>query len=210
MSDNTTFPNRPLVLVDGPKGTVIKTLLIPYGGSLMAFDQAANLLYLADAGGSPSKLERYAFDPVGQTLTLAQSRANAGSNGVDLAISPDGLHVAFSCSQGNLGMPSDYDKLHDIQASDLNSIYGKWTTGFYPTAAVFSPDNMWLMATNGSTMRRFRVDTHTLLGSENILQPCNNGSVRRIAVSPGGTFTYVLTKCGAPATSGILSRFYYP
>lgn len=209
MSDGLTFPNRPIALVNGTNATLIKTFLVPYGGSLIAFDRNSNLMYLADAGASPSKLERYGFDPMGQTLMLAQSRANTGNIGVDLAISPDGTRVALSCSQGNQNMPANDFKLHDIHATDLNMTYGIFNTGLYPTAAVFSPDNTKLMATNGSTMRRFSVATHAVL-SEIVLQPCTNGEVRRIAVSPGGTFTYVLTRCGAPATSGIVARFYYP
>ncbi len=208
MSDALSFPNRPIALVDGPNATLLHTFLVPYAGNLIAFDRGSNLLYLADEGASPSKLERYGFDPVGQTLTLLQSRADTGNNGVDLAISPDGLHVAFSCSQGNQSNPLDY-KLHDINSMDLNAVYGIWNTGLYPTAAVFSPNNLRLMATNGTTMRRFTMDTHTAL-SENVLQPCTNGAVRRIAVSPGGTFTYVLTACGAPPSSGLLARIYYP
>lgn len=209
MSDATSFPNRPIALVDGPNGTLIKTLLVPYGGILMAYDRNANLLYLADEGASPSKLERYGFDPMAQTLTLAQSRANAGNNGVDLTLSPDGLHVAFSCTQGNATNPIDY-KLHDINSADLNATFGTWTTGQFPTAAVFSPDNLRLFATNGSTMRRFGVASHALLGGENVLTTCTNGSVRKMAMSPGGTLQYVLTKCGSPPTSGRLSRFYFP
>jgi len=209
MSDVASFPNRPIALVDGPNGTLIKTFAIPYGGALMAYDRNANLFYLADEGASPSKLERYGFDPMTQMLTLAQSRANAGNNGVDLTISPDGLHVAFSCTQGNATTPIDY-KLHDINAADLNATFGTWTTGQYPTAAVFSPDNLRLFATNGSTMRRFGVASHALLGGESILTTCTNGSVRRMAMSPGGTLQYVLTKCGSPPTSGRLSRYYFP
>lgn len=209
MSDALSFPNRPIALVNGTTGTLIKTLLVPYGGSLIAFDRNSNLMYLADEGASPSKLERYVFDPMGQTLTLAQSRANTGNYGVNLAISPDGLHVAFSCSQGNQNMPSNDYKLHDINSADLNATYGIFNTNLYPTAAVFSPDNTKLMATNGTSMRRFSVATHAVL-TQDVLQSCTNGEVRKIAVSPGGTFTYVLTRCGAPATSGILARFYYP
>jgi len=209
LDDAQTFPNRPLVIVNGSTATVENTQLIPYGGVLLTFDRATNLLYMGALGLSPSKLERYSFDPVAKTVTLLQTRADAGNNGRNITISPNGLHVAFSCSQGNATNPIDY-KIHDIDPTDLNTKFGLWNTGQYPVDAAFTPDNMKVVASNGSELRRFDVGTHALLNNFVLAVPCPSSNVRRVAVSPGGKINYALVKCGALGDSGKLYWFVTP
>jgi DNA-binding beta-propeller fold protein YncE len=209
LDDALSFPNRPLVIVNGSTATVEKTLLIPYGGILLTYHKPTNLLYMGDFGLSPSKLERYSYDSAAKTLTLEQSRANTGNNCLNVSIATNGMHLALACSQGNATNPIDY-KIHDINPADLDANFGLWNTGPYPVDAVFSPDDTKMVASNGSELRRFDVATHSVLNNFVLTSPCPSSNVRQVAISPGGKINYTLVKCGAIGDSGKLYWFVTP
>ncbi len=116
-----------------------------------------------------------------------QQLGSAGGNGSDLAISPDGGHVAFPCGGGN----GPGYTIFDFSSSDLTVTFGAWNTGPYPSAAAFSPDSAVLVASLGSAVKRFDAGTHALLDSHG-LPDCVPGMLSRVAVSPSGAILYAV------------------
>lgn len=191
LDDNATWPNRPIALVDGPGGVVEATIVGDFD-ILLAFDRPGNQLIIGDAGTSPSSLNRFAFDPVAKTLTHLQERWDAGGNGQDIAISPDGDHLAFPCGGGN---GAGYT-VFDFSTDDLNVTYGEWATDAYPRAAAFSSDGAQLVATNGDDVILFDVANHQELAKFTIQDfGCSFPQVKRLSISPGGKRIHALVSC---------------
>lgn len=174
-------------------------------GELIAFDKIYNLLFSGVTGQSPSTLTRSSYDPTSHTLTDTHYLVDTGGNGLDLTISPDGNHVAFSDGGGN---GAGYT-IYDFSASDLTSS-GEWNTDAYPTSADFDPTGQYLAATNGSSLQIFSVSTHALLASYTLdLTDCDYATVKKVRYSRGGKIIYLFANCGSPDSSGKLFWLVY-
>jgi hypothetical protein len=185
----------PAAIVDGSNAALLATVGSDFG-PVLGFDRATARLVSVDIGLSPSGLRRYAFDPVALTLTKEQSLLNAGYNGQDLALSPDGSRVAFPCGGGN---GTGYS-IYDWGTMDF-TIAGAWQTGAYPRAAAFSPDGSSLLASDGTRILVFDAVSHALTKSWTAAS-CPYGQVTAVGWSRGGRIVYAFTLCGFNRDSG--------
>ncbi|MGG7177464.1 S8 family serine peptidase [Clostridium paraputrificum] len=158
-------------------------------GSII-YDKDNNNLFLAEKGISPSSIYRYTYNESSKGIQLQQS-ARLGGNGLDLAMSWDKKHIAFSCGGGN---GSGYT-IFDIDSSDITKTFGEWNTGSYPTAASFTSDSKYIITSNSYELKLFSVKYHTLLKTIKRGGADNNGKVlfsrggKLIHDFDSGTFT---------------------
>ena len=166
---------------------------------VLRFDPVFSRLAVGDRGLSPSSLSTLHYDPATRALS-SENTVEGGSNGQDLMISPDGLHIAFACGAGN---GSGGYTIYDYSPSDLTSA-GAWDTGAYPISAAFSPDNQ-LVAAFGMELRLYRVDTHAPVGANVRLPHCAYSDGKFARWMGDGSGVVILTLCGFDAdTSKIL------
>src|SRR6185295_422383 len=120
----------PVAVIDGPAGTVLATVPGPSGGfdRLIVYNRAADQLITGSWGLSPSTLTRFSYDPATHALTQLQRSSNTGSNGQELVLSPDQLHLGYPNGAGN-GYPSY--TIYDYEPLDVAVSYGAWNTGPY-------------------------------------------------------------------------------
>jgi len=116
-------------------------------GSTAVIPLAGPELLSVRQGLSPVRMQRYAFDPIASPVLL-QTNPRVGGNARDLAISPDGEHVALADGAGNIA---------DYVATDLASYRGEWKTGAYPRAVAFDSASGRLLASNSSAPILFDV-----------------------------------------------------
>lgn len=191
-----------VTLIEGGKAV---DLTVPSQTSeLIAYDPATHRLFTGDRGSSPSGLARYAFDYAAKTLTLEQERWDAGGNGQDLTLSPDGKHLVFPCGGGN---GTGYT-FFDFDVEDLDNNFGEWNTGPYPTAAAYAPEGKRLLVSNSTDLFVFDTSTYMPL-NQDMPKACDYHQVERVAVSPGGRFFYVISKCGFDKDSGDLHWYVH-
>jgi DNA-binding beta-propeller fold protein YncE len=195
---------RPITIIDGPGATVKTTVEGDYD-RLIAFDRPGNHLITGAAGSSASTLTRYAFDPMALTLTYEQERWDSGDNARDIAISPDGDHIAFACAAGN---GAGYS-IFDFDSNDFDTTFGDWLTMPYPTAAAFTSDGKKLVASNSDDILVFDTKTHALLHSDTPMNlgGCGYQNIDRVSASPAGGIYYAISKCGIKKDSGMLFWF---
>lgn len=203
LDDDATWPDRPMALIDGAAGVVEATIVDDFD-VLIAFDRPGSQLVVGDLGISPSSLNRYAFDPVAKTLTHLEERWNSGSNGQDIAISPDGDHIAFPCGGGNgVGYT-----VFDFSTDDFDVTFGEWSTGPYPRAAAFGPGGKTLVASNGDEVILFDAATHATLKTFPLPSAgCSYSTMKRVSVSPGGKIVHAVVECGFDGDTGKLFWF---
>lgn len=192
----------PIVLIAG--GTATNLTIPSQEGTLLAYDRATHRLFIGVDGISPSGLARYAYDATAKTLTLQQERQDAGGNGQDIALSPDGKHLAFPCGGGN---GPNYT-VFDFDPDDLNTKAGEWDTGPYPRSAAFSPEGTRVLATNGNDMFVFDIATYMQIDQDKPTL-CSYGELDRVAISPGGRIFYAITKCGFDSDTGYLHWYVH-
>ena len=201
LAESDSGVTRPVVHLDGVGGAILGTADVDDRAYYIVWDSAGSQLIGGTQGLSPSGLRRYAFDDAGETLTLTQELWNAGSNGQDLAISPDGTRLAFSAGSGN---GAGYT-ITDYSSRDLASSAGEWDTGAYPSSAAFSPDGAYLAATNSRELIVFDVATHReLVRREVDFGDCDYSSLRRIEWSRGGRYVFGFSDCGFDDDSGLV------
>jgi hypothetical protein len=129
----------------------------------IAYNKINNTLYLGEIGISPSSLASYIFDEASNQFTQIQLIDNLGSNGSDVAISPDGKHAVFTAGGGNSNN-TPYT-VFDIDASNLSNNLGEWNTGAYPTAASFTLDSNYVALSTGRQIKIFDVQYHSLINT---------------------------------------------
>jgi DNA-binding beta-propeller fold protein YncE len=201
--DNDIALADPVAIIDGPAGTVlaVQALDCPL---LLAYDRPGEQLIAGDPGSSPSSLVRYSYDPATNLLTFVEERWDAGSNGQDIDVSPDGNRIAFACGAGN-GSP--LYTIFDFDSSNLTLSSGSWSTGAYPRSARFSADGSRIVASNGNDLQVFDVASHALLQSEPLdFTGCSYAMVQKVGYSPEGGTVYAYTDCGFDEDSG---RLYF-
>jgi hypothetical protein len=177
------WASQTLTLIDGIGAAVVTTRSAP-DVSFPVYNSLTNELFLGVEGTSPSYLYRYSFSSATTTLTSLQVRSDVGSNGQDIAISPDGNHLAFPVGSGNSGYV-----ISDFNPSSINTSYGSWNTGAYPSSAGFSPDSQYIATSNGSDFLVYNVTTHIL--SKQWADLRSSGFVRT-RFSTGGQLVYMM------------------
>lgn len=199
LGDSGTWAVRSIAVVNGPASSVDATLVGDYE-FLLAYDRPGSQLIT----GSDHSLSRYAFDPVATTLTHLQERLGVGGNCRNIAISPDGNHVALPCGGGN---GAGYT-IFDFSSDDLDVTFGEWNIGAYPVAAVFSADGRELLANNGSELLLFDASTHAVIETlSTSTSGCSYHDSERVAMSPSGRILYMVSNCGFERDSGLLTWF---
>jgi DNA-binding beta-propeller fold protein YncE len=181
-----------VAVIDGATGTLRVTARQPGFYALAAFNSARSELITAEEGLSPSTVRRCAFDPATFQFTLIQD-GGGGFNGEDLAVSPDGAHVAFPCGGGN----GNGYQIADFEAQDITASTGAWNTGAYPTSAAFSPDGAVLAASNGGDLDIFDVATHALSQQYGPFTGCGATNLLKVRISRGGRIAYGYASCGS-------------
>ncbi len=157
---SSQWPNGLISIIDIHNNSVVGSTTINQSHiGFMVFDRTGNNLVLGVKGSIPSSLYRYVYNESTNSLSSAQDVWDFGGNGQDLAISKDGRHVAFCCGGGN---GNDYT-IYDVDSSDITNIFGEWNTNAYPTSAVFSHDNRYVVTTNSSDIQLFDLNAHTLV-----------------------------------------------
>lgn len=141
-------PDKVLYIVNLDTETVITSTAI--FGDFFAIEESSEQLYAGEwCSGCSSGINRYSVS--GDSLALEQSVADAGQDGSQIAISPDGNHLIYLCMTGN-GPASTDTLVYDLDPSDLTIVQGQWNLDDFNfvTHAEFSPDNSRLYVTNGS------------------------------------------------------------
>lgn len=199
LDDSASWPLRPLAIIDGLGETEEQVTNGDYG-ELIVYDRFGSQLISGTRGGSPSALSRYSVDETTLAITFGQER-NAGSNGQDLAISPDGDHIAYPNGGGN---GSGYT-IFDFSSDDLDTVYGEWNTGAYPASAAFDPFGEYVVATDTFSIKVFNAETHALVQEYPIdFSNCNYYDLRKVGFSRGGRIVYGFANCGFADDSGKL------
>jgi DNA-binding beta-propeller fold protein YncE len=134
-------------------------------------------------------LARYSFDPsTGPTLIQIRSTAR---NAKELAVSPDGEHIAQASGAGH---GTGYN-VWDFAGGDLETVYGEWDTGAYPQAAAFDPTSTLFLSTQGGQFLIYDVETHTELVRQTMIH-CLYSDVSRAGFSRGGRIATIQQTCG--------------
>lgn len=194
------WPNGIISIIDTSSNEVIGTTKISDSNiGYMAYDDVNNNLFLGVRGMSPSNLYRYSFNTEDNTLEFKETTRDLGSNGQDLVVSKDGIHVAFPVGSGN---GSGYT-IFDIDSTNLNNYFGEWKVGAYPTSAFFSNDSDYIVATNRYDVKLFTVDTHNLIRTIDVNG--RSGNIREVYFSRGDKIIYVATS--GPSTG--MNRLYF-
>jgi len=207
LDDTQSWPDVPVAIIDGPNGAVVTEQVEDYHATLAVYDAKGAQLILTDTGGSPSSMQRWAYDSATDTLTLSQATSgDSGSNGQDLAISPDYSRIAFPNGAGN----GDGYTIFDYSPADLSVVAGEWDTGAYPRAADFSPDSKWLLASNGKELFVFNADTHTKVKTWELeFDGCGYDSLKKVRFSPGGSVVFAYADCGIDDDDGRVFAYWW-
>lgn len=187
-------------IIDGASDTFTLLGALQTFAHFIEYDPTRSQIITARKGLSPTRIERFAFDPQTGALTLLEG-LNAGSNGQDLAISPDHGHLAHPAGGGN---GAGYS-IHDFYPGNLATTLGQWITGAYPTTASFRPDSAFVATSNRSQLAIFGVATHALaFSAAHDLSGCSYSTVQKVRWSRGGSAVYTLVTCGFDSDAGVI------
>lgn len=152
----------------------------PMSGAMFVFNNSRNEIVSAERGYSPSRVYRYSFT-LASGPALLQSSFALGSNGADLDLSPDNMHLAFAAGGGNGGGYTIYD----IDPSNITLRKGIWNNGAYPQSTAFSLSSDILVSRNYSDLLVFRVSDYSLLASAPLTT-----SAAGVAISRGNRIAF--------------------
>ncbi|MGE3177026.1 MAG: FG-GAP-like repeat-containing protein [Vicinamibacterales bacterium] len=177
--------------------TILADRKLSADGGLIDYDPTRNHLFLGVAGLSPSSLSRLVYEPASSSFTLDQYRYDAGSDGMDLTLSPDGSRLAFT---GGWGNGRDY-AIHDLTASDIESRLGRWSVGPYPRAVGFRHDGLKVIATSNDRLIEFDAGRHVVErswpmdSSDDPVCFYAGAGPQRARYSPSGRFAFATYPC---------------
>lgn len=202
VKSGTAWWDRPIEIID-PIQEIVLTLFEPSrqteGALLIAYDAVGGYLITGDSGTSPSSLTRYIYD--GVNLIEDEFLWNAGTNGQDLNVSPDGQHLAFACGGGN---GTGYT-IFDYVPGSFSLIGGEWATGAYPRSADFNASSTLLAAVNYDEILVYDIYSKVQLHLyKPPLSSCSYSTVHTVRFSRGGAIVYGITNCGFDDDSGKL------
>jgi WD40 repeat protein len=200
------YDARNLEVVD--EGTGATTLIKrPAGlGNMMAYRPAGSVLFYGSVGLSPSGLSSATLDLGQMTITPIDSLWDNGSNCYEIALSPDGAHLAVPCGGGN-GTPGY--TIFDRSTDKLTTVFGEWMTGAYPAGAAFSPDGKYFATSDTKAIMIFSVTTHARMSTTPTMG-CDYGNLTKVRIAVDSAFVYALSPCGFDATSAQLSWVHAP
>jgi hypothetical protein len=187
-------------VIDGASDTFTLLGALQTFAHFIEYDATRSQIITARRGISPTRIERFSFDPLTGALTLVEGR-DAGSNGLDLAISPDDGHLAHPAGGGN---GAGYT-IHDFYPGGLATSAGQWSTGAYPTTASFRPDSAFVATSNRFELAIFSVASHALaFSAPHDLSGCSYSTVEKVRWSRGGSAVYTLVTCGFDDDAGLI------
>jgi len=178
------WSSQTLTILNGPAASVLNTVSIPAVG-FPVFDSGTNTLYFGVYSFSPSALYSYSYNTSSYTITQSGYNWDPGSNGEDLALSPDGNHLAFPEGSGNNGYI-----IYDYSPTSITTSNGSWSTGAYPSSAGFSPDSQHVVATDGSDVFVFSTFNYTT--SKTWSSIASGFPYVRTRFSQGGDYVFML------------------
>ncbi|MDD5557447.1 MAG: hypothetical protein PHN82_09380 [bacterium] len=146
-----TSHDAALVILDASDGSVITVHQTDWDSNtgLIELDRDRATLYAGVIGSSPSALSRWNMST--DTPSRETYSRNLGSNGQNLTLSPDGLHLLFMVGGGNSGYIVFYLK---ARSDGFLSRDGAFDIGIYPRDMVFSPDGLIAFGISGSSSDR--------------------------------------------------------
>jgi hypothetical protein len=162
----------------------------PIGGRLIRWNPVYRELIAVRKGLSPVRMLRYGFDPTSGPLLL-QTNFKAGGNAQDLAISPDGEHVALADGAGNIGGYT----IADYVPADIQSYRGEWEVGAYPSAVAFDAASQRLLASNHRDLVLYDVQSFQEQGRRTP-SACAYDRVGGVGFSRGGRMIFLRQICG--------------
>ncbi len=126
--------------------------------AFIACNSAGTTLYAGPQALVGGYTGEYSFNTTTFALGLIALVDGYSQNGQEMELSSDGNHLAYPNGGGN----GPGYSIYDLMGSNINSNYGAWVTGPYPTSAGFSPDSANFVATNGTDLQVFSVATHAV------------------------------------------------
>jgi len=177
-----------LTILNGNAGTRLNTVAIPDVG-FPVFEASTNTLYYGVQGTSPSYLYSYAYNPATYTITQNTVNTNCGSNGEDIALSPDDTHLAFPVGSGNTTSPTY--TIVDFPPTNILGSNGDWNTGAYPYSAGFSPDSQHIVAPDGPSLYVFSTANYTTTKTWATVGSYGINTIRT-RFSQGGDYVFML------------------
>lgn len=200
----STTIDRPLVTIS-PSGVVIPATKKVF--QLLAFDSTRGHLIAGQKGLSPSSLALYKVSSSTPPVPTLLNSLAVGSNGLELALSPNNDHLALVCGGGNTGFSLPPYSLADFHADDPGKLYGSWLLGAYPQSAAFGPLSQKLVATNRKNIFVFSVANHSVLATKTPSDAsCGSSiSIQRAAYSRGGKLFFGYFDC----ITGSTARVYW-
>lgn len=204
-TSKSTFEHQ-LLVIDAGKASLLKANALPSSTytSKILWDEANWQLFIGNLGLSPSSLSRWVYDSTTYAFSLVQT-LNAGSNGIDLAVSRDGLHMAFACGAGN---GAGYS-IWDYDPNDLTKHAGEWATGAYPSGAAFSPNGGYFGGTDRQQVQLYDATTHAKLTSYTPTL-CSYGGLYRMSFSRGSKLLIAQSDCGFDDDSALFAYLAAP
>ncbi|HEX9058732.1 MAG TPA: X2-like carbohydrate binding domain-containing protein, partial [Clostridia bacterium] len=158
----------------------------------LACDRVTNSILVGSCDTDYSSLTKFVFKENTNQLEKKEYAENIGYDGRELAISPDGLHSAFTCGVGNgIGY-----SISDIDATNIKNTNGEWFIGTDPVSAAFSKDSKYLIASEGTSIRIFDVKTHMPLNRIADLNSYISLNIRKVCISNGGRIAFAETNDG--------------
>ena len=147
-----------------------------YSGTIV-YDKYSNSILVNELSIQHCELTRYFFDDVTRDY-IGNQIVSKDVNGLDLAISSDGKHLAYCCEQG---------KVKDIDTSNITQSFGEWNTGEAVSSAGFSMDNRYIATAQVDQLKIFDVQNHVLVKT---LNRVNSKESEMIQFSRGGKLVF--------------------
>ncbi len=164
-----TVANTPgrIYQLDAATGTVQATVDTAfYESGLLRTGPDRTVLFSGSLGFGTLK----SFDVATAVATPRQKTSQAGDNGNGLTVSHLGRYLCYPCGAGNLGRVLRPYTTALFSTADLNAYFGVFSTGAYPGAVAFSPDDGFIyQAGKGADVQVFDTNTFTLTDSFSLL-----------------------------------------
>jgi len=171
-------------------------------GRLIRWNATANELLIAAVRGGSPMVARYAFVPASGPSLLQMMVDSYSGEGRDLAISSDGLHLAYAATTGNGG---DTYSIRDFVPNDLTTYRGVWHVTGYTYGAAFDRASQRLLASDETGLKLFDVTSFAQLHSL-AFSSCSTRNPDQVAFSRGGSLAFGKVNCGNNSSA---SRYHW-
>ena len=173
-----------IMIVDASTGSDLGTFsgsVSIYSGGMLEVSPDGNTLYFGNRGISPGTAAKFDISVYPPTLIYRNPHGDLGSNGQDLALSPDGRYLSYAVGGGNNGYV-----IYMMDATDDFSVLGSFVTGAYPRVITYSPDSSTAFAVHTSG----QIDVFSTSTFLNIDTYPTVGEARDLAVNQTGAYLF--------------------